>query len=435
MIGEGMKYQSVIEHIESMIKIGKLSSGSKLPSARILAHEMCCSKSTVIKGYDTLVQNKLAYSIDKSGYFLMNNPENRLICNRLEFNHINCVNSVLVTNDIQQLLNKSFLSFTRSEDQDLEGYYPLRGELKRYFRKRKLFCGSHDIFIMPTFVQCVHLILSLNGLNEGVLVEEPIDISIVNLFKRRQSIHTLSRENPIDFNLLELLILKEKIKVLYITPHVHIPTGQSMDLMDKKRLLDICYKYGVTLVEINHFEDAFKYEESQSLYALDKHDIVFHIKTFNKFVSNDINIVALVTPKTYTSKVKYYKEVVLGKTTLFEQLLLKEYLLSDIGTNKLIQIQEKKFNLLKTYLSELKGYEIYYTDAPLFAFIKVPFHYNLETMVLELNKLNIIIESAKDYFIKEHSFKGVMLSINTVNEHELHVGLQAIINILIANRR
>jgi len=423
-----MKYQNVILHIESLIKDGELSSGNKLPSVRILAKELGCSKSTVTKSYDMLVQNKLAYSIEKSGYFLMNEPQERLMSNRIEFYQANCSNGIVHKNELQQLLNKSFDHQSYFSEQDIEGFYPLREKLKHYFMIRKIFAGTHDIFIMPSFIQCIAAILSINGLNDGIVVEDPIDKSIVNLFKRKKNIHLLSRELPIDFNLLELMFIKEEIQVLFITTHIHIPTGVSLDLIEKKQLLALCGQYDVKIIEINHYEEAFTYEESQSLYALDKQDIVFHIKTFNHVISNHLNLVALIVPKAFVSKVKYYKEAMLGFTTLFEQLLLTQYFDSDITSVQFVHKQEQNFLVLMEYLKDFDNCEVYFTDAPMFAFVKVPFHFNLETMIIELSKQNIIIEGLKDYFIHEHTFKGFIISVNAVSNHELHQGLQAIKN-------
>ena len=423
-----MKYQNVILHIESLITNGELSSGSKLPSVRILAKELGCSKSTVTKSYELLVQNKLAYSIEKSGFFLMNDPHERLMSNRIEFSQVKCSDGIVHKNELQQLLNRSFDQQANFNEQDIEGFYPLREKLKHYFKVRKIFTGTHDIFIMPSFVQCVAAIMSINGLNDGIVVEDPIDKNIVNLFKRKKNVHLLSRELPIDFNLLELLFIKEKIQVLFITSHIHIPTGVSLDLIEKKQLLELCDQYGVKIIEINNFEEAFSYEESQSLFALDKQDIVFHIKTFNHVISSHINLVALIVPKAYTFKVKYYKETMLGFTTLFEQLLLTQFFESKITSTQFIRKQEQNFSVLIDYLNDFGDFDVYFTDAPLFAFVKVPFHFNLETMVLELGKQNIIIEGIKDYFIKEHTFKGFIISVNSVSNRELHQGLQTIKN-------
>ncbi|MBI9012047.1 MAG: PLP-dependent aminotransferase family protein [Clostridiales bacterium] len=423
-----MKYQNVILYIESLIKKGELSSGSRLPSVRILAKELGCSKSTVTKSYELLVQNKLAYSIEKSGFYMMNDPQERLMSNRIELSRVRCSDGIVKKNELQQLLNKSFDQHLTFADQDIEGFYPLREKLKHYFKVRKIFAGTHDIFIMPSFVQCVAAILSINGLNNGIVVEDPIDKDLVNLFKRKKNIHLLSRELSIDLNLLELLFIKEEIQVLLITSHIHIPTGVSLDLIEKKQLLELCGRYDVKIIEINHFEEAFSYEESQSLFALDKQDIVFHIKTFNHVISTHINLVALIVPKAYTSKVKYYKETMLGYTTVFEQLLLTQYFESNGTPTQFIRKQEQNFSVLVDLMKDFGNFDVSFTDAPLFALVKVPFHFNLETMVLELERQNIVIESLKDYFIKEHTFKGFIISINSVSNHELHLGLQRIKN-------
>ena len=418
-----MKYQDIILYLEKEINEKTLVSGSKLPSIRLLAHELNCSKSTVKKAYDELVKNKLAYVIDKNGYYLMKDPGSRLMSNRVDFT-LDSSRRVYQINDLQRLLNKGF-SHYRLDFDEVEGYYAFRESMKRYFKMRKIFASVHDIFTFPTMVKSVLSVLSIAAF-DSILVENSTDPRLVGLFKKQKNIFDYSFYDY-DENLLELKIIQDRVKLIILTPNVHLPTGVSMDLEEKMKLIYLCQRHGVYILEINQCEDGNEYLESQSLYALDKQNMVFHLKTFDKIFSQEIKTAVLVTPPDMASKVSYYKEIYVGKDSVFESLLLYEM----IGDVDLLLEYRKGLDqfveVVKTYFGDdSEDYTLVKSEANNFVFIKVPFHHNLETVIQELNHRNVHIENVSRYFVGNHNLKGFILSPSVISNKTLHESLQII---------
>ena len=48
-------YRQIYDHIKNEIQKGKMKAGEKLPSSRILAKNLCISRSTVDMAYDQLL--------------------------------------------------------------------------------------------------------------------------------------------------------------------------------------------------------------------------------------------------------------------------------------------------------------------------------------------------------------------------------------------
>lgn len=416
-----MKYSDVILHIEKMILEGNLASGSKLPSVRILALELGCSKTTVLKGYDELVKNKMAYVIDKTGYYLMNDPHERLISDKVGFSIDESVRRFR-KKDIRLALNEG-LNLYKMDKFDIEGYHPLRDRLKKYFKTRKIFTGVNELVMMPSIKQAVQGIIACTK-HETILIEDPVDHSLVNMFKRKKNIRLF---NPLelDFDLLELQIIKDKVGLMIITPHMHLPTGRSMTLEDKVKLLNICQNNNVMIVELNQYEDAFDYEESQSLYAIDQYEIVFHIKTFDKVWHESIKDVAVVVPKGYEDRLVIYKNMYLDETSIYSQLCLYSLINTEFGFEYRQNIKMKA-DIIKSYIDQL-DYEYYMADSNNFIFVHVPYEFNLETVVVELKNKNIHIERISDYFIGRHYIKGFVISVTHIDTNKLHQSLQVII--------
>lgn len=413
-----MKYQDVIHNLENRVRKNELQSGNKLPSISVLADELNCSYATVKKAYDDMIKNHLAYKIDQSNYYLMKDSDKRFMSDRVDLS-IDQIGGLLDKHKIQQLFDNGWSRFL-PEDSEVRGYLPLRETLKSYLMKRKIFTSSHDIVMFPTIKQAMLSVLSQASF-DSVLVESTTDKRLVSLFKTRKNIKAFSFWQ-FDESLLELLIIQEQIKLIVLTPLIHLPTGHTMDLIQRMKLLEICQRHGVYIVEINQFEEVTGYIETQSLFALDKHEMVFHLKTFNHVVNTEINSTVLVSPRQYTEKIHYYKETYIGNGAVFEEILIHEFLnhLDDFlgGHNS-----QYAFDLICEAFDGVDSIEVIKSDASNFLFIKVPFHTNLETVLLELKKSNITLENVSDYFVGVHEFKGYIVSVGQVDSDILYTVL------------
>lgn len=124
-----MRYQMVIDYIETCIKNNTFKAGTKLPSVRVLAHELNCSKSTVLKAYDVFVENRLAYVIDKSGYYLMQDPASMLLSDKIYFNQRIFRPALLDDNNLQFHFNQMMSKIPRDKG-SIKGDFDLRTTLK-----------------------------------------------------------------------------------------------------------------------------------------------------------------------------------------------------------------------------------------------------------------------------------------------------------------
>lgn len=422
-----MKYQAIILYIEALIKDETLKSGSKLPSIRLLAEELKCSKTTVKKAYETLVENKIAYVIEKKGYYLMHQPDQMLMSDRIDFSSLYCKWPLLNHENIERLFKCFQLSLT--ETTELPGMFSLRDTLKRYFRQKKIFSKVDNIFITSNKHEAIQLIL--NAVPNHILVENPTDDTIVKMMKHHSRMVTFDRQQAhLDFNLLEYHFIKNNIGLLLITPDYQMPMGQVMSLEDRIRLLDLCYKHQVLIIENNDLEELNPVIQNQSLFALDKHNIVFHLKTFDIVFSKHIHIAALITPDEFVKKINRIKSVRYGHTATMEQLFLNEFLGSD---DYLIELERLHKSLKR---NSDKGVELLHqstsisslSHTPSFTYIKVNNHVNMDVEIKALQQKNIVLKQDQDYYLQATTDKGFIMSYTTINHHQCVKGIHLIMD-------
>lgn len=430
-----MKYEKVILHIENLIKESVLTSGSRLPSIRLLAKELDCSNSTVQKAYNKLVEDKFAYSIKKMGYFLMSHPENILPSENIDFSSEVFDNTILTEKDFKININY-ILSDTENISEDV-----LKQALKKFFINKKVFTNVHDIEITNSPKQAVNIIANtvLNK-NQTLLVEDPTHQEFVEVMNNRtltSKVSTYLRKgSSIDFSLLEFHFITGKIKLILITSDIYMISGYSMSLSDKTKLLELCYKYDVLIVEYDYLSDLYDFDEVQSIYSLDKHDIVFYVKSFSGIFSKHINITSIVSPRKYSSEIAKYKSTVDYSPSLYNQATLARFILSHYyEDNKLAvhNLYEGRLNLLRNIIEKSNFDSRFKVSIPIigtFIFVEVPYEFNLQTMINELHDKNVKIKGISNNFYKEHHYKGFIISVTSVSKEDILKGVSIIVNYL-----
>lgn len=93
--------------------------------------------------------------------------------------------------------------------------------------------------------------------NTGVALEEPAYLGALQVFAMTQArIEAVPQtlEGP-DLNRLEELFATGRIKIFYIVPDFHNPTGVSWSLNVRQHVAALCRKYGVSLIEDSPYRD------------------------------------------------------------------------------------------------------------------------------------------------------------------------------------
>ncbi len=122
--------------------------------------------------------------------------------------------------------------------------------------------------------------------NDVVICESPSYLGAINAFKAYQPKFV---EIPMDDNgmimeeLEKALELHKNAKFIYTIPDFQNPTGKTMSVDRRKRLVDIATKYSVPILEdCPYSELMFEGERNPSVKSFDKDGLVIHLGTFSK---------------------------------------------------------------------------------------------------------------------------------------------------------
>lgn len=248
-----------------------------------------------------------------------------------------------------------------------------------------------DMLITTGSQQSINLI-SYALLNEGdtVLIEQPTYFGAIKTFKNKKVnlIGLDLTENGIDLNILENKIIKYKPKLIYVTPTFNNPTGYSWSNSYRKKFLEIINKYNVLVLEDDPYSLInFTNVKYKSLYELNNGKNIIYLGTFSKYISPSINVGYVLSNVTLLDILYSFKESFDLGTSLFNQLVVLNYL----QNNNIKSIVKNRLKIYKNLLDEtIQNINTNYANSILYyskikggLFVYLKFNNEVDTNIFE----------------------------------------------------
>jgi 2-aminoadipate transaminase len=174
-----------------------------------------------------------------------------------------------------------------------EGYLPLRRLLAERLSRFDMPCGPDDLLVTNGSQQALDLMGKV-FLNPGdtVLVETPTYLGALQAFNQYQATYAIvpMDEGGMRVDEVERVLAQRSarapIKFIYALPNFQNPTGRSMSLERRHRLVELASHYGVPIVEDDPYGE-LRYEGAAlpTLKSLDTEGLVIYLGTFSKILA------------------------------------------------------------------------------------------------------------------------------------------------------
>lgn len=183
---------------------------------------------------------------------------------------------------------------------DAAGYGPLRETLARRLRAHGVEVSADEVIVTSGAQGAIDLVLrALTRPGDRVIVESPTYVSALPLFH----LHGLElkavpvREDGLDLGRLEQAIERGRPALVYTMPAFQNPTGITTSQAHRERLLAICEKRGVPILE-DGFEEDLKYfgRVALPIKAMDHRGLVAYVGTLSKVVFPGLRIGWVAAP-------------------------------------------------------------------------------------------------------------------------------------------
>lgn len=227
----------------------------------------------------------------------------------------------------------------------------------------KVFIDPGDIIVMelPSYVGGLQAFTSYRARMIGV----PQDDQGMRMDKLEKVLEKLAKK-------------KKRPKFIYVVPDFQNPSGVTMSLERRKKLLELAYKYEVPIVEDSPYRDLrFMGEGVPAIYALDDQQQVIVLGTFSKIFCPGLRLAWIMAPAAWLDKMVVAKQGMDLCCPAFNQLMAAEYVDRGLLEPQIARIRElygkKREAMLKALKKNMpKGVKWTKPEGGLFLWVKLP---------------------------------------------------------------
>jgi DNA-binding transcriptional MocR family regulator len=317
-------YTQIVTEVRRMITSGALKVGDRLPANRELAATLGVNRNTITNAYAELVADGLIISRVGSGTYISAVPRpsspspareqslpspmpwESLLAVQSRDNWLQEMAGFETRRDVTPLalaLPSADLfpldDFRRCVDRVLReqgrvllqlgitsGYAPLQDYIASQLALAGVRVSADEVLITNGCQQSLDLIRQiLVEPGQEVALENPTYPGALSVFCGPGSkyISVPVGENGIDLNVLEDVLSQRRAKLIYVVPSFHNPTGVTMDVAARRRLIEIAGQFRVPIVEDDIYRELrYNGPDTPPLKALDEHGLVIYISSFSK---------------------------------------------------------------------------------------------------------------------------------------------------------
>ena len=217
-----------------------------------------------------------------------------------------------------------------------EGYQPLREQIAAFMAGKGVVDVAPTDFVVTTGSQQALDLLGKTMISPGdkVIVEGPTFLATIQCFRLygAEVISAPIDDQGVDTEALEKLIAEHQPKMVYLIPTFGNPSGATLSLERRKKVLELAVKYQTLVVEDDPYGDLyFDAAPPASLLALSSEvpgsrDWLAHCGSLSKVLSPGLRIGWLVAPEALRERAVMCKQFSDANTSTFAQATAAQYL-------------------------------------------------------------------------------------------------------------
>jgi DNA-binding transcriptional MocR family regulator len=210
-----------------------------------------------------------------------------------------------------------------------DGYPPLKEFLRRERAREGIQASDRELLVTNGCQQALDLVRKV-FLRPGdtVLLENPVYPGAIQTFNSGgvRCLGVPVTDKGVNLEALETLLTQQRARLLLLTPSFHNPTGTTLSLDARKRVLELAARHQVPVVEDNIYSALrLRGRELPPLKALDTHGLVVHLDSFSKVCFPGLRVGWLVASEPVIERLRVAKQATDLHTDQLAQAALAEF--------------------------------------------------------------------------------------------------------------
>lgn len=328
-----------------------------------------------------------------------------------------------------------------------EGEPAFREELARWINREKATIKPENVLITAGSQQGLDIISKIFlDPKDIVIVELPSYIGGLQAFSayRAKMIGVPQDFGGMKMDLLEKALEKlakknRKPKFIYVVPDFQNPSGATMSLERRKKLLELAYQYGIPILEDSPYRDLrYGGENVPAIYSLDTQNQVMVLGTFSKILGPGLRLAWIVAPAEWMDRMVVAKQSMDLCSPTYTQLIVAEYLRRGLLSEQIEKIRKIYGRKLEVMLKALerhmpKGVEWSKPEGGLFLWVTLPKRLSANDLFPEAieNKVAYVVGSA--FHCNGRGQNAMRLNFSFPTEQQIDEGIQRLAKMIKEN--
>ncbi len=342
-------YVQLRDQLRALVHAGDLRPGDRIPASRELAIMLGVHRTTVANAYAELESEGLIQGHVGRGTFIKGNGNGLKLTppappvlnggNGIRWELLFADERGDPIEDLQVCVN----AVLRREATDVlnlgpsDGYAPLKEALLDLLQHDGIPARDESLLITDGCQQSLDLISkAFVRPGDSVILENPTYPGAVAIFSgtraRCLGVPIRTHAEPgtslgLDLEALEATLAANRVKLIVLTPDFQNPTGTSMPLASRGKVLELASRHQVPVVEDHIYARLHAREDRlPSLKHLDRSNIVIHIDSFAKVAFPGLRVGWIVAPAAAIERLRVVKQTTDLHTDQLAQATLAEFL-------------------------------------------------------------------------------------------------------------
>jgi 2-aminoadipate transaminase len=313
-----------------------------------------------------------------------------------------------------------------------EGYLPLRRYLQARLRRDGIPAELDEILITNGCQQSLDLLRrSLVVAGDTVACENPTYTGLWNTFDAQEVrlIGVPVKAEGMDLDFLAAVLEQNKVKLILASPNFQNPTGRTMPLAARKRLLELAGRFQVPVVEDDIYGSLhYGGREWPPLKSLDNAGLVIYLNSFSKVGFSGFRVGWIVAPRRVIARLRRAKQQSDLHTNLLGQAVLEE-LGRRGGLDKFIRRLRKlyghKLSVLRRaaemfFPPQLK---VFYPDGGMSVWVEAPPQVDAGELLGRARDQRVIFAPSRYFYFQNAKHNAFRLCFTALSDDKIEKGI------------
>jgi 2-aminoadipate transaminase len=245
----------------------------------------------------------------------------------------------------------------------------------------------------------------------------------------------------VDVSAIEAVLMQNRVKMIVLTPDFHNPTGTTMPVAERRRLLEIAARFQVPIVE-DHIYARLRArgEKVPSLKQLDRSNLVIQIDSFSKIAFPGLRVGWIVAPPNVIDRLRLVKQATNLHTGQLTQAILAEYMRRGRLSRHLERVRKAysaRLAALEQVLTRLMPPGTKWTrpEGGMCIWMELPSGFDSSELLIHVRERRVLFSPGRYFYLQNPQLNTLRLGFAGLKEREIVRGIAILNEVLRAEMR